>query len=78
VIKVIFIWKLGLHLELFITLARFCVRDCSGNPFCTLRKKIGTESPPGRPNPILWNAKWAGSIYTLLKQFRNKSPESIE
>jgi len=30
--------------------ARFCVRDCSVNPFCTLRKKIGTKSPLERPN----------------------------
>ena len=27
----------------------FCVRDCSGNPFCPYRKKIGTESPLERP-----------------------------
>ena len=26
-----------------------CVRDCSENPFCILRKKIVTESPPERP-----------------------------
>ncbi|MDB5120025.1 MAG: hypothetical protein JWN56_1243 [Sphingobacteriales bacterium] len=31
-------------------LARFCARDCSENPFCTLRKKIATQSPPERPN----------------------------
>ena len=37
-----------------ISLARFCVRDRNGNPFCPLSsgKKIAMNSPLERPNAL--------------------------